>query len=790
MLANGDVQSTKISLKQDRPRPEKLRQIWLQKVGWKPENADDHWSKAGGDSKGFDKHRSADGSECHVDHVVELQFGGDNVPENLRMLDGPENVESGRTIFTDLKDVAVKVRQAFIDDKVDTGGAKNILVHYDQVQQSGLECKTCCHIEDKARDLADVKIGEGESVGGKKGTPYPFQAGSTKATVIVLDEKKTPVPLDDSEVPENKSVSTLISGLNLRHWNRKGKGGGTVDAALDNSGKSRFPATFHPDEKSKPVSLIRRDDGNLKLAAGQQNLKFHFDYLSDGAFTRLEMDDDGNVSGAGKIKPSISFLPEFEVRFDKEKFELAKPIPKDKLKLPIPGLKIEKAEVVLQLGPEFKPAGVVEFSLEAGKRRLLDGKVELSADAQGLVIDGDVQVSLPGVDHAGGKISYRNGQWSGRAEISTTQLKEKLKYVKSGGVVVLFSEHGMSADGTVMLDLPGTKGVEAHLLYESSKRKWIFKGKGAFQPKGLKEVDIEVQYDGEHIEGSASTGFEFHGLNGTIHVVYRDEKFSGDGSLEISKGKAKGSLHVKMREVNGEPKFSGDGTVSYQLTENLIATAGIEINEKEEVRLKGALEFPKPIELFKPVEGEYKFFEIGISIPIPGASIGPAGVQARIDGSLSAGYKLGPGELRNTKLEAAFNPLDAKPDADVTLTATLFIGASAHISGRIAGSIVLDAVVASVSGGIAITATASLDGHVASQVTLHYSKSRFEADANFELLVGLALTLALDAFVKAKAGNRVFQRGEGENLEPGHAPLRHRPAVWDETEEPAPLCIR
>jgi hypothetical protein len=37
-------------------------------------------------------------------------------------------------------------------------------------------------------------------------------------------------------------------------------------------------------------------------------------------------------------------------------------------------------------------------------------------------------------------------------------------------------------------------------------------------------------------------------------------------------------------------------------------------------------------------------------------------------------------------------------------------------------------------------------------VKIHYQKSRIELDANFEVLLGLALTLALDAFVKAKAG--------------------------------------
>jgi hypothetical protein len=204
--------------------------------------------------------------------------------------------------------------------------------------------------------------------------------------------------------------------------------------------------------------------------------------------------------------------------------------------------------------------------------------------------------------------------------------------------------------------------------------------------------------------------------------------------------------------VEHHPKFSGDGEITYQVTDNLIATAGIIVDEEEKVRLKGALLFPKPIALFSPIKGDYKIFEVGVSIPIPGASIGPVGLKARIDGALSAGYEIGPGELRNARIEAAFNPLDEKPDLDVLMGAQLYIGARAYISGSISGSVVVDVGIASVSGGLTVTATAQLAGHVASEVKIHYTKSRFEVDADFEAILALALILALDAFVKAEAG--------------------------------------
>lgn len=202
-----------------------------------------------------------------------------------------------------------------------------------------------------------------------------------------------------------------------------------------------------------------------------------------------------------------------------------------------------------------------------------------------------------------------------------------------------------------------------------------------------------------------------------------------------------------------EHKFFGSGEVTYQITENLIGTAGIEIDKNEKVRLKGALEFPKPIHLFDPIKGEYNIFDIGISIPIPGLSIpGIGGVNARIEGALSAGYQIGPGEIRNVKAEAQFNPFEDKPDLDILLKGQFYIGMNAHITGTIRGGIEVSIAIASLAGGLAITARASLEGHVLSNIEMHYQKSRFEAKADFEVLLKLMLTLGIDAWIRAKAG--------------------------------------
>ncbi|HYI96150.1 MAG TPA: DUF4157 domain-containing protein [Bryobacteraceae bacterium] len=739
----GNTGNPKSALKQERPPTDELKNIWLQKVGWKKENEEDNWKSVATAKDTFRQTATANKNPCQVDHILELQFGGNNVPSNMQMLDGPENMSSGSAIFGDLKSKSVAIRKVL---KAKGQTPDFIIMQFDSVTQSTPICKDCCKADDKAKSIKDVK--KGESVGGEKGTPYRLIGGGPEADIFItgdeIADKTKGVEISTSKIPENKSAATLIPGFELHELDRSKKSH-SVKAGFDPSNKTKLPVTI-TDKKDIVLSIAK--DGKLSLPPKNPHLKFHYPYLSEGEFTKLKLEADNTLSGEGFIKPRLSFLPQFNVKFNKDEFVITAPIPKEKLQklLPIPGVKITKGELGLKLAPEFRPYGELAFEVARGKKKFLDGKIELSADAQGLVAVGTVDAQIPGLDAAHGEIAYRNEKWSGSINIEAAQL-QKLKYVQSGSAFVAFDNNGVQAGGTVVLAIPGTDGVTVSLMY--AKQKWLFKGKGSFKPPKLDPVEIEIEYDGDHISGSAETGFKFQGLSGRMKVLYYDEKFSGEGSLTFKKGRAEGKLKVKMSPAR---KFSGEGEVTIRLSENLVVTGGIAIDEQEKVRLKGVLEFPKPIPLFKPFGDTYKIFEVGISIPIPGASIGGVGLNARIEGALSAGYKIGPGELRHLKLAAAFNPLEEKPDVDVLLTGQFYIGAEAHITGSISGGIEISIGVASVTGLITVSATAMLRGEVISNVELHYQKDRFDAKADFSVMLGLALVLALDATVRAKAG--------------------------------------
>ena len=760
ILKGEDEPRSKAGLKQERPPTDTLRQIWLLKVGWDKSEAADRWVAAGGDGKekdgtvkktAFDPPKG-DGKTCQVDHIVELQFGGSNVKENMQMLDGKENEASGRDLFRYLKDLADRIRAALT--KEDPANVPDyILMHFSSVTQDpGPTCLACCKADAAAVEKGSTRA-KGESVSGVKGTPFPISAGGTATDIIVPADapKNKPLKIRESELPENKYASTLISGLRLEtlHLNKSPH---EITALMDTGEdtKSRLPVTI---EGEPPINVHVAKDGALTIPHASRNIKFQYPFLSPGEFTELSMAKDGSLSGKGAIHPRIKFLPTLQVKFNRDSFDLAVPIDKNKMQPPISGAKITEASIGMQLAPEFKPYGKLGFELNPGKK-LLAGSLEVSADAQGLVAQGKLNAFLPGVDNAEGNIEYRGGVWSGGVTVQAADLKNKLKYVQSGSVSVALASNkeGIDVQGTLMLAIPGTEGVTVHAHY--AQHRWLFRGHGKFNVPRLEPVGVDVEYDDEEgLRGTGETGFKLFGATGHVKLTYRHGRFSGTGDLHVQKGKADGTLKVNVRQTeDGHVKFSGKGDVTYQISENLIAKGGIEVDEEEHVRVMGGLSFPKPIPLFKPFGDRYTIFEIGTSIPIPGLSIGGIGLNARIDGSLSAGYQIGPGEVRNAKAEVEFNPFDEKPDFELTIEGEPYIGLHGDVTGEIKAGIEISAVVAKAWGQFTITATATLDGFAKSHIKIHYKQSRIEAEADFTAQLAIALIIALGVEIGAKAG--------------------------------------
>lgn len=729
-------QSPKASLKQATPPTDEKRAFWFQKVGWTDTS---QWtaltkSTAYPSGESFPK---AGGETCDWDHIVELQIGGTNVPQNFQPLDPGPNRSSGGQVRGILAEKATQVRDIY-------PGLSNVILQYTSVAEpKGAGCGPCCLVEKNVAKPA------GADATTEEGDPYLISSGGFSATLRIPPKLKKNIPIFDSGSVANKAGAQIIPGLLLKTFEREGAH--SFAASADDRPGTRLPITF---DKTATFTFNADANGALTLATKDKTRKvaFEYPYLSKGTLTKLDVSEN-NLSGEGVLEPSIPLLRGLKlgIRFSLNELVITTPIPTDKLKS-IPGFKIkDTSKLALELYPQFNPSGNLDFYVGSEDKPIVWGSVSIAAPSGEFTATGTLNANLPGFDSASGNVTYKRSEgWTGSLSVSSS----KIPGAKSVAVTVGLSDKGYTAAGELIIALPTPKNEELTLtVRQSPNERPVYKGKTEVTVPPLKPVKLSFESDGRHLTATGATTFSLLGTNGEIDVTYKDGVITGTGSLKFAKGKASGSLTVTLTPKR---KFKGEGKLSYKITDSLIAEAGAILDENEKLTLKGALEFTKPIPLFKPLGGSYKFFDVSISIPVPGASIGPIGIQAKVGASLSASYAFGPGELQNVKIEATFNPLEENVDPQLRFTGRLYIGASATISGEIYGAIALDLLVAEVAGGISLIPSATLTGSFTADAVAQYAKGDYSVDAQLAVELGLKLALALTAWVKAKAGVSIF----------------------------------
>jgi Domain of unknown function (DUF4157) len=751
--------NTKAVLWQERADTGGLQSRWLKGVGWPGgKAADSLWQKCGGDSV-FPR---VGNETCQMDHIIELQVGGDNTEQNIQALDPQQNRESGGAIKNEVFMLAQKIRE---EPKLSDKSAEQMNLKFMSVKLNGTpeplpsKCPpkkpTCLSVEACARQMQP-----GAAAAPAAAVPvvdYDISAGGRERVLKVpstfAKDKKGKVAIKDDSL--NNAAAEIIPGLLLNVLDHAGAGD-EIDGEIDTREKTRLPITL--EGKKGAVKFHVDKKGALKLANKTPNLAFTYRYLSPGMITSVSLNDEGGLDWSGHITPGVPFLGRLDVAYAKGELRVTKGLDEATLKKrSFLGAKITRAEIGIVLSPEFKPEGVLEFHIGPDKAPLVVGTLTIGKDDVGLVASGKLNLKIPKIDTAETDITYRAGggrnEWDATIKVETSQIK--LPYVKSGSLEGHIGKNGIDFKGKVGLELPGGT---AEVGLQRYGNEWIFSGSGTFRIPKLDETHVAVTYNTgtEHLVATGSTGFTIHsiGLSGKLDKVTvsakRGEpaKVSGTGSMEIKKGKASGSATVTLHE-NG--KFSGKGRVDYQFTENIKAGAEVELDEKEKLRITGELTIAR-FKLFDGFHDSKELFNLDITIPIPGASVGGIGLNAVIGGGVEAGYDIGPGVIEPLTFEAGFDPLEADPNLDLKVSGQLKIPAAAHLSANIHGAVEISIGVASLQGGLQLTGTVKLEGGVFGKFDARYNNKKLEAHFTPEISAELKLAIALSAFVIAKAG--------------------------------------
>lgn len=262
--------------------------------------------------------------------------------------------------------------------------------------------------------------------------------------------------------------------------------------------------------------------------------------------------------------------------------------------------------------------------------------------------EGDIGLkpdTLPGIETATGHVAYDGTRLNGSLTVVP-----KLRALQQGQLEFSHSEaEGSRFAGTLTLSdaIPNVRGGQLQAVLT--------------QAPGAEGFSFSAT-------GDLESGFA--GFSQRLHVEYRDGGFLVEGQGDFRRGMLSGSATIaatnyavdEAGQRGSEPTevitAYGGGQVSVTLTPWLVATGRIRLLPNGEIELFGELALPPALPLFDERPYRRRLAELNLDIPIFGVAV--AGQRIGIFATVGAGLDLtagiGPGQLRDTRLDVTYNP--------------------------------------------------------------------------------------------------------------------------------------
>jgi hypothetical protein len=751
---------------QARDRTGTLRTSWLQRVGWAANRAPAYWTQVGGkpSTSGFMPKLASD-VICDMDHILELQLGGTNVPENVQVLDPSPNRSSGSGIYNWLVAKAQLIREAHPT----TEAPRQVTMVFRQVNPVGAlpvfqqytgNAPSCISIEGRLQSPLDGAEAEEAPLGR---THIRLFSGAQGTSLYAQPTGET----DLSEpVPQNRGVRQLVPGFILDKYRKSPAGQPDVVPAKIDSGRfsGRSGATSIPiniDVTKHPNPTFKAEEAGTDGADPRRELSFHnmtdpvmrfnYPYLSP-ADLRLAYASEEGFTGTGTLRPSLPLLRNSVLNLTlgggRLSGELAANVSQWR---PLGPARVTRAALSATLLPELGAEGNLDMVFGPAARPYASANLNITLNRQGLEASGTLLAHIPRVDEARGQIFYRNGAWGGQIRVQSSQLR--IPNVTNCTVVIDIDRNGIRPSGQITLDV---RGNPVNLGARLEGNNWVFFGNATMTFRPLDPTRVEFRYSNGVLTGSGSTGFTYRGLRGTITLRYDDGRISGDGTLNMTRGRMSGTINANLLPSG---VITADGTITYQVTPSLRGTVGVEIDAQQNVRLTGELRFTQPIPLFRRFGTNRELFRRNIDIPIAGISLGVTsiGLVFRITGSLAVDYGIGDGRIENLHLSAAFNPFDENPNFELMGGGRLVIPASAGFTIGVRGALAVSAGIASVSGGLTASARVGLEVNASNDLAITYRQGRYTIENTARIIAQPILDFRLAADVEAEAGGGLYR---------------------------------
>lgn len=723
---------------------------------------------AGSNSKNFATNRKfvvalASGIKaagCAVDHIVEKHMGGASVPSNLQLFDEKRNSASGSKSWIEVKNLVDQLRAKGMRG----AKASQIQIFYSTVDVVPGAPDPSFEIE----TLVKTKLkGSDKVIKASEGVPVNLTSGPNHA---VSNIKGT----GNSDI--DSAAERVVQGIKLTKYFRKGAGSASkLDEAIGEfdhkamkklkptdsvvkikAEKVTTPAAAAPPAGGGDAASVdpNRETRKFEIAAGPQKIPFEYPNLSPGFVTSLEIDDKGQLHGAGVIHPRVKFLGDLHFKFGPDTMALTVPINPKSLKSPIPGFRFTGGSFDMQLAPTLVPSGTVNFELGPEKKPVVVGDITAAFEGGAFVAGGNIKPGpgIPGAEGASGKIRYSTATgWSGRLDIKSSAIKNTVITA-----AVIMQQKGEQLD----IQAAGGALVTVNNKTFELTAKWVdgsmtYAGKAKWQKpfKIIDEIEATVHYRNDYLKITGGGSFHFRQWKGNIKVVYErfaggGVKVAGDGNVEVETKdkKGKGSLEAHIDETG---RMWGKGKIVYQITPTIKPELEVELDKDGHLHITGSLTLG-PYQLFDrfPKDGKdtrelFKISTPKFTIPTP---IMGVTVYARLSATVGYGFFIGPGVVETIRITGKFDPLEENPNIEASLTGKFVCPFGAIAFGTLGAYIGADLLggLAELEGGIGVTVSVSALANAKAEAFGKY------AQGNFTVGVKPSLDLSIDAGLKIK----------------------------------------
>ncbi|MDO8929137.1 MAG: DUF4157 domain-containing protein, partial [Bacteroidota bacterium] len=491
-----------------------------------------------------------------VDHVKELQLGGQNEMTNMELVQFSANRSSGAAIATHIESKVAevitlkKIKDKASDEEVEIKGDVDAIKKKYSLQFTKVKYNLGAYKKDENMRWTEKEIKAGNQLKDLKPLKDLKDLNGTKGDEIIYTSEigGKAIKISALEKMAKKGDSIKLSkGAFKEHENAAtGDEIGNLKAEFGSYGSKLTPKDIIiPIYKMDGVihgGGIKRKGQSGKGGLEQLLVGFGLEGMSPIKIDMADIDEKNGLYARGRIIPTLSIIKGVEIDFyiDKDEIRLSKTFVSGDLsdKFPKPFV-INQAAVTVSMGNKgFKVEGDLFFEIT----NVGTGKISGTAKDDGSFgiageFNFDEKLFKGKVSKAGVKAAYdRENGWKIEGDLEVQ--KDSVKGIKTGNIHVEYANEVLKAEGTAETTIKGVKEVTLKIVFGKD----VFEIEGGVKIEklpGIKEGEGKLKiakkdnvYD---FSGSGTVTPDIPGIDSKVNFEFVNDIFTVDASMQYKR---------------------------------------------------------------------------------------------------------------------------------------------------------------------------------------------------------------------------------------------------------------